>query len=353
MATIYKRGRQWWGRVQRQGREIRQPLKTTSEAIARKRLRAWLDEIDAIAWGDKPRRTYDDAMLRFINEHLPTLKPLAAKRYLVSIEQLTESFEGLRLDQITSARFADFEQKRRLQGVKPPTIRRDLACLSSMFGCCIDWEWVEHNPVPAYMRRRRKRGLKESPPHTRYLTHEEEAALLAECSGRLHDAVALAIDTGLRREELFDLHWSQVSTARNQIELGANTKNGKPRQVPLLPRAGTILGTLPRHIKTDFVLHRRSDGARYAQMNKGLKGAAKRAGIRELTWHDLRRTCGCRLLQDHRMPMERVSRWLGHSSVMVTEKHYAFLEDQHLHDAIMPLTETGTGTADGSGKQSA
>jgi len=30
---------------------------------------------------------------------------------------------------------------------------RDLACLSSFFGCCIDWEYLEVNPVPAYLRR--------------------------------------------------------------------------------------------------------------------------------------------------------------------------------------------------------
>jgi len=56
--------------------------------------------------------------------------------------------------------------------------------------------------------------------------------------------------------------------------------------------------------------------------------------IPDLTWHDLRRTCGCRLLQDHKMSMEAVSKWLGHSSIQVTEKAYAFLETRHLHEAV-------------------
>lgn len=90
-------------------------------------------------------------------------------------------------------------------------------------------------------------------------------------------------------------------------------------------------------------------GERYKAMNKGLAGAAKRAKIPPLTWHDLRRTCGCRLLQQHEMSMEKVSRWPGHSSVMVTERAYAFLEDEHLQAAVAG-TNPGTETADDTPK---
>jgi integrase len=62
--------------------------------------------------------------------------------------------------------------------------------------------------------------------------------------------------------------------------------------------------------------------------------AARKAGIEDLTPHDFRRTCGCRLLQDYKVSMEVVSRWLGHSSVRVTERHYAFLEVEQLHQAV-------------------
>jgi integrase len=81
-------------------------------------------------------------------------------------------------------------------------------------------------------------------------------------------------------------------------------------------------------------------------MNKGLAGAAKRAGIAPVTWHDLRRTCGCRRLQEDRLSMEEVSKWLGHSSIVVTEQTYAFLEDEHLQRAVRTGTEAGTGKAD-------
>ena len=54
-----------------------------------------------------------------------------------------------------------------------------------------------------------------------------------------------------------------------------------------------------------------------------------------LTWHELRRTTGCRLLQQDRRSMEEVWKWLGHSSVLVTERAYAFLEEEQLQDVVI------------------
>ena len=295
-------------------------------------------------------------MVKFIDEHLPTLKPAATRRYVTSIEWLTQAFEGLHLDEIGSAKLSEFETTRRRQGVKAPTIRRDLACLSSMFGSCISWEWVEVNPVPAFLKGRKKKGLRESPPRTRYLTQDEEKRLLAAASDYVADAIVLAIDTGLRREEQFALQHGQIDSAERVINLTAGTKNSRARQVPIMPRTQKLLARMPRHIKKPWVFFHPEDGSRYLQLNKGLKAAARRAGITNLTWHDLRRTCGCRLLQDHGMTLEEVRDWLGHSSVQVTEKAYAFLTIDQLKRRVLPTpetlpekeagTEVGTGTAD-------
>jgi integrase len=236
--------------------------------------------------------------LKFTEDHLPNLKPKSRRRYLVSIEILTDSFEGLYLDEIGSASLSDFADarrkagaripekwlgKRRPKGISPATVRRDLACLSSMFGCAMEWEWTEVNPVPAFLKARKKRGLKESPPKTRWLRHEEERALLAAaCSAAaeplLHDAICLAIDTGMRSDELFGLKRVEVSATRNQIELSTGTKNSRPREIPLLPRAAQILARLPVHLRSPFVLINPETGTRYLQLNKGLAGAIKRAG---------------------------------------------------------------------------
>jgi hypothetical protein len=103
---------------------------------------------------------------KFVQEHLTTLKPAAATRYGVSLKHLAEHFGGKTLDHITSSELSAFETKRRTVGVAPSTIRRDLACLSSLLTSAEDWEWIDDgaNPVPAYLRRRARRGSKKHHP---------------------------------------------------------------------------------------------------------------------------------------------------------------------------------------------
>lgn len=348
MVGVYKRGRIWWGRAQKAGIEHRRSLETTDRGVAEKRLRAWLAELDRSAWKEKAPRTFDEAAARFITDHLPGLKPASRVRYGVSLKQLAGTFEGVAIENIGKALLSEFETRRRSEGVRPPTIRRDLACLSSILTCCEDWEWLDdgRNPVPAYMRRKAKRGLKEAPSRSRYLSEAEEAALVAECKTPwLRAAVILSIETGLRKEELLSLTWPQVDVPRGVIRTTRATKNGKPRVVPLTRRAAQILAQCGRHRENLFVLHRTS-GERYQRLNDGLAAACERAGINDLIWHDLRRTAGCRWLQRDRRSMEEVSTMLGHSSVVLTERTYAFLDDEKVAASIGAAQSTGTDALD-------
>jgi integrase len=80
---------------------------------------------------------------------------------------------------------------------------------------------------------------------------------------------------------------------------------------------------------------------------QGDEGGTPARGLNALRWHDLRRTCGCRLLQDHGLSMEGVKEWLGHHSVTVTEKAYAFLEIEDLHRAVQKSAGAAQKSAQG------
>lgn len=346
VASIYKRGGIYWGRAERNGRLRRKSLKTASAKIARQRLAKWVAQLEGLGFGEKPDHTFDDAAVKFTAEHLPSIKPKSRKRYDVSIDALTRTFEGVPLAKIRSDKLMEFVTMRRGDGVTPGTIRRDLACLSSIFGMAAVWQWTEVNPVPAFLKVMKPRGLREAPARRRYLSHDEEAALLAAAAPHVAQAIAFAIDTGLRLEEQFSLTWAQVDPKRPELKVwGSTSKNAKDRSVPLLPRALGIVNALPQHIKLPFVFwHRdkRKREKRFGNLDKGLRAAARRAKIDDLRWHDLRRTCGCRLLQDRSFTMAQVRDWLGHSSVLVTERAYAFLESDALHTAAGTIP----GTAD-------
>jgi integrase len=71
------------------------------------------------------------------------------------------------------------------------------------------------------------------------------------------------------------------------------------------------------------------------------RGWASRAGIRQVTFHALRHTCGTHLLMGTweqwtgKLEMKHVSAWLGHSSEQVTRKHYA----QFSKDALTNMVQ--------------
>lgn len=349
MANVYKRGNSYWARATHKGKEHRNPLNTTSKAVAQERLQEWLERLKATHWGDKPRRTFEETVRRFTKDHLPRLKQTSRLRYTYSLLHLADHLQGKFLDQIGSAVLSEFEGKRRGEGVTNGSIRRDLSCLSSIFSCAEEWEYFTGNPAAAFMRARKRRGLKEAPPRTRYLSHEEETLvfdhmcrMLREVCGErdrhayqmLIAAVALAIDTGLRKEEQLALTWPEISMERWEVKVpDARAKSGIGRVVPILPRTRALLDALPKHKDSTYVFWHGA-GQRYTHLYQQLIRIARKLSIADLRWHDLRRTCGCRLIQDHELPMARVSLWLGHSSVVVTEKIYAFLDIRHLHASV-------------------
>lgn len=349
MASIYKRGKTWWGRAQRKGHEYRKSLATGDRATAEKRLRKWTDELEAAHWGDRPRLTFAQAARDFIVNYLPTIKPSSAKRYGVSLKWLSDKFGADMLDEIGREELSGFETWRRALGASAPTIRRDLACLSSIFTFCEDREGIDdgRNPVPGYMRRRAKRGLKESPGRRRYLSEEEEARLLDACASPMREGVILSIDSGLRREELLSLTWPQIDFRKGVIHTTADTKNGRSRTVPLSDRAAHFLAQWREGRLQSFYVFTHPDGSRFVSWQKGFKGAVKRSGLDGVIWHDLRRTAACRWLQRDKLTMEEVGRLLGHHSVAVTEKSYAFLGEENL------AGRTGTGTGRGGQQKKA
>jgi len=99
-------------------------------------------------------------------------------------------------------------------------------------------------------------------------------------------------------------------------------KSGK-RLIKLNHQAQEILDGLDElwDYTKDFVSHK-------------FKKEARRLGIPDIRFHDLRRTFGYNLIRQGR-PIYEVSKLLGHSSVTTTERHYAPLLATDIDDFIL------------------
>ena len=172
---------------------------------------------------------------------------------------------------------------------------------------------------------------------------------------RLHFEMAILV--GWRQGEASGLRWEDVEldgpTPRLTIRrsYATPTKNGKVRRVDLFPRAAELFKrwrdlsqpSSPAALVFPSPTGRircKGDDHGFADQRRGAAkmtvGYRTIAGLRpELSYHSLRHSCATHLLMGtwgRKWSIEEISRYLGHSSIAVTQR-YAHLASSHLASA--------------------
>ena len=272
-----------------------------------------------------------DATARFFEE--ATLKPGTIETYRYNSRVLTRLLGHLHIHEIDRRALAEFIAARKRTGVTDATIRRDLALVGSIFTAAIRWGWVDTSPVTRF----NKKALRESKPRTRFLTREDFVRLHAAASDDLKPILVLAVETGLRKEELLGLTLSSIDLRRRELRLTL-TKTGRPRQVPLSPKAQeTIRELLERSRPRSPFLFCKPDGSHVGDPKKAFSGACRRAGIVDFRFHDLRHTFASWFAQDGG-DLYRLSRILGHATLQMSSR-YAHLRTDDLHEELERVTQ--------------
>jgi integrase len=194
-----------------------------------------------------------------------------------------------------------------------------------------------HHPAVVVPPLRRVRDT--AGPHLRFYDRDQAAALVRATEGQPERlaAILLALDAGLRRNEVHALRWHDVDlvagelTVRHSLCRGQllTPKSGKPRRVPLTRRLAGVLADLGR--SSEWILPRSTQTKvgslrENAPVDLGavLTSAAKLAGVPDLKSHALRHTFACHALAAG-ADLQAVSKLLGHSNVAVTAASYCHL----------------------------
>lgn len=140
---------------------------------------------------------------------------------------------------------------------------------------------------------------------------------------KVRDLYLFSVYTGLAYHEAFTLQRKHIIKGFDK-ELWINMKRGKTGkafEVPLLPKAIEIIKKYGELGNDDsYILPRMSN----QKMNSYLKEIADIIGIKKrLTHHTARKTFATTILLYNDIPIEIVSSLLGHSSIAITQKHYA------------------------------
>jgi integrase len=222
-------------------------------------------------------------------------------------------FKGRTLAEIKPAMIEQFKMRRIGAGKAPATINRELSVLSKVLTLAVRHEVAEANPCQGVER------FALDNERVRYLTEVEEQRLF-EAMGdneQLKDIVTVALHTGMRRGEIFNLKWFDLDFDRTVIHV-RKTKTKLNRVVPMNRRVREVFDKQKR--SSEFVFTSAKTGGRLMDVKKAFNTARLHAGIPDFQLRDLRHSCATRL-SDCGEELVTVAEILGHTDIRMTKRY--------------------------------
>ena len=165
---------------------------------------------------------------------------------------------------------------------------------------------------------------------TRRLQRGERTRLLQHAHPHLQALIIAALSTGCRRGELLSLQWSQIRRdehgAARWIELPASkTKTNDLRVIPVSSDLRAVLemrrtDPMGHPLPPDAYVFGNAVGEPLTSIRTAWRNTCRRAGIRDLHFHDLRREFACRLLESS-ADLHDVRDFLGHANITTTSRY--------------------------------
>lgn len=285
---------------------------------------------------------------------------------------------GKKLGDLNSFLLEGWRKQRLKDGTSVATTNRDIAHLKAALTRAVEWRFVEAHPLA------RLKLLKEDKsPNVRYLSPDEEKRLNealdqrdeAARQGRdnanewrrdrgydemqdfravryvdhLRPMIELALNTGIRRGELFDFEWRDVDFARRILTIrGEIAKSRHTRHVPL---NSTALETLQYwREQSDGIgrVFKNANGERFDNTKTSWTKLMKDAKINCFRWHDMRHDFASKLVIAG-VDLNTVRELLGHSDIKMTLR-YSHLSPKVKADAVERIAARKTSQEDAQGE---
>ena len=247
----------------------------------------------------------------------------------------TDRLTGKALHAVTPALLEQAMADLAAKPYTPQTIVHYLKFLRHVFRWAIGRGVIDKSPFTSVKLPTVRAG------RTRFLSVEEEATL-CQAIGQPYAAwVRLAILTGLRKSEQFELRWADIDLERGLITL-PHTKSGAVQYVHLMEEAKTILHSLVPGNTSVWVFPSENPDTHLDPDNfygRVYLPALKEAKLEGVTWHTLRHTFASRLAMNGQGP-STIAALLRHSGTDLVAR-YAHLSPTHLQGALEGVSGFG------------
>ncbi|MFT3792133.1 MAG: site-specific integrase [Rudaea sp.] len=286
---------------------------------------------------------------------------------VAAIKSVWGHFYARPLGDVTAWAVEKTKVERLKAGIKPATVNRDLIRIKASIAKAVEWGMLATHPLVGV-----KRAKGEDNGRVRFLSPDEEKALLSALKNRetamrthrlsgnawcrerggdgrrmwdkdefcdhLQPLVLLAMNTGLRRGELFSLTWEAVDLARNLLTVRFDTaKSGKTRYVPLNADALDVLRRWRKSGQGTGLVFPGPTGERMTNVNRSWATLVELAKLDNFRFHDLRHHFASKLVMAG-VDLYTVKELLGHSDFEMTQR-YAHLAPEHKAAAVATLTK--------------
>nr|MDT0250468.1 site-specific integrase [Endozoicomonas sp.] len=251
--------------------------------------------------------------------------------------------------------------KRAFKG-KASSCNRELSALRGIFTKAVSAGLLDASPMPKVKKVKEDKNLK-----IRFLTNDEESRLfdgieqrqkqqklkrqskIEWCIERRYEPpvslnhqftdhikpiVILAINTGLRRGELFNLQVKDIDLhARVLTVVGEGAKSGQTRHIPLNEKAFSMLGSWMNHTQpSTYVFPSPKTGKRLDNIASSWDTIRELSNLPDVRLHDLRHTFGTRLAHAG-VDLVTIKELMGHEDLETTAR-YLHTNDQRKSSAV-------------------
>jgi len=211
------------------------------------------------------------------------------------------------------------------------TIAKNITGFKKIINLSLDMEWVSKDPFRNY------KNKKEEPDRT-YLTADEVNIIIASemptiSLQTIKDLILFQIFTGVAYSDLKNLAVSNIITGvdgKKWLEIKRQKTNSRS-SLPLLPIANEIYKKYaPRALNANQTLFPVLSNQK---MNKQIKKIMGLCKIRKnISTHSFRRTFATTITLSNGIPIETVSKMLGHSDIKTTQIYAKVLDTKISHD---------------------
>lgn len=219
---------------------------------------------------------------------------------------------------------------------KPITINKIIQRVNQIVLLAVKYKYIPEHPFKGY------KPLKEV-KRLVFLIEEEVKKLenfqfAQERLERVRDYYMFSVYTGLAYNEAFELKEEHIIKGfDNQLWIKMiRQKTQREINVPLLPQALRIIQKYHQAGDQGYILPTISN----QKMNSYLKEIAEIVGIKKkLTHHTARKTFASTILLYNDVPIEIVSKLLGHANISITQKSYAEVVNKSISNHMLQLSK--------------